>query len=36
MHDNTGVTMVYGECVHTTDFHAKVGSTTILCAGYLG
>jgi hypothetical protein len=28
--------MVYGECAHTTDFHAKVGSTTISCTGYLG
>jgi hypothetical protein len=31
MRDQAGVTMVYGECIHTTDFHAKVGSTTISC-----
>ena len=36
MRDHAGVTMVYGVCVHTTDFHAKVGSTTTSCTSYLG
>jgi len=36
MRDRACVTIVYGECVHTADFHAKVGNTTISFTGYLG
>jgi hypothetical protein len=36
MRDHAVVTMLYGECVHTTNIHAKVGSTTISCTEYVG